>query len=180
MRVLQYLKNTPGQVILLRPTSLQLEACCYFDWAGIPMMWQSIIGYMVTLGGSPISWKTKKQTVVSRSSVEAKYRSMAVTTSELIRLKSFLKSLGVDHVRPMRLHCDNQAALHIAVNLVFHERTKYIEINCHFIREHLLAKNIVTEHMSSRRQSTDIFTKALGKTYFGFYSISRTFTIFTL
>ena len=76
------------------------------------------------LGNSPISWKTKKQHTVSRSSVEAEYRSMATTTCELKWLKALLHSLGVAHPRPMQLYCDSQAALHIAANPIFHERTK--------------------------------------------------------
>ncbi|KAK3001614.1 hypothetical protein RJ639_020653 [Escallonia herrerae] len=87
---------------------------------------------------------------------------MAVTTCELTWLKSFLFSLGVHHDRSMRLFCDNQAALHIALNPVFHERTKHIEIDCHYVREQLLAGNISTAHVCTAQQVADIFTKALG------------------
>ncbi|KAK3002439.1 hypothetical protein RJ639_020957 [Escallonia herrerae] len=164
LRVLRYLKAAPSQGLFLPADSpLQIYAFCDSDWANCPFTRRSVTRYFVSLGNSPISWRTKKQPTVSRSSAEAEYRSMAVTTCELTWLKSFLLSLGVHHDRPMRLFCDNQAALHIASNPVFHERTKHIEIDCHYVREQLLAGNISTAHVRTTQQVADIFTKALGR-----------------
>lgn len=157
------MKGSPGQGIFLRADSpLQLYAFCDADWAACPTTRRSLTAYFVQLGTSPISWKTKKQPTVARSSAEAEYRAMAMTTCELTWLKSFLSSLGVFHTKPMRLYCDNQAALHIASNPVFHERTKHIEIDCHYVREQLLAGNIKTSYLPSSEQPADILTKALG------------------
>lgn len=167
-RVLRYLKGNPGQRILLpSDVSLSLQAYCDADWAGCPMTRRSTTGYIIFLGSSPISWRSKKQTVVSCSSAEAKYRAMATTTKEIIWLLRLLKDFGVSNAAPVPLFCDNQAAIHISANPGFHERTKHIKIDCHFIRQHIQSHTIVPRSISSQNQLADIFTKALGCDRFG-------------
>ena len=91
---------------------------------------------------------------------------MAVNTSELIWLMALLASLGVFHTSAMHLFCDSQAALHIAKNPVFYERTKHIELDCHFVREKLEAGDLAFSYLPSKHQLADIFTKALRKKQF--------------
>lgn len=93
---------------------------------------------------------------------------MANTICELTWLKAILSSLGVLHPQPIQLYCDNQAALHIAKNPVFHERTKHIEVDCHFVRDEVLKNTIQPSYVPSRTQLADIFTKALGTKQFLF------------
>ncbi|KAL6327287.1 hypothetical protein AAG906_018585 [Vitis piasezkii] len=85
------------------------------------------------------------------------------TTSELLWLRWLLKDLGVSTSSVTPLYCDNQSAIHIAHNDVFHERTKHIEIDCHFIRYHLVHGALKLFSVSSKDQLADIFTKSLPK-----------------
>ncbi|XP_070037129.1 uncharacterized protein [Nicotiana tomentosiformis] len=119
---------------------------------------RSTSGYFILVGGNLVLWKSKKQKVVARSSVEAEYRAMAMATCELVWVKQLLKELKLGEINKMKLVCDNQAALHIASNSVFHERTKHIEIGCHFVREKILLGDIVTKFVKSNDQLADIFT----------------------
>jgi hypothetical protein len=162
IRILKYIKKQPGQGLLYEDKgSTQIVGFCDADWAGSPIDRRSTSGYCVSIGGNLVSWKSKKQNVVARSSAEAEYRAMAVATCELIWIKQLLLELKFGDTQQMKLCCDNQAALHIASNPVFHERTKHIEIDCHFIREKVLSKEIITESVSSNDQLADIFTKSL-------------------
>ncbi|KFK25001.1 hypothetical protein AALP_AA8G053500, partial [Arabis alpina] len=167
LRVVCYLKNSPGQGILLRAdTDFQITGWCDSDWASCPLTRRSVTGYFVQLGNSPVSWKTRKQPTVSTSSTEAEYRAMMLLTKELIWLKRILESLGIKHSQPMLMYCDNKAVIHISNNPVFHERTKHVELDCHFVREQIQAGQIVTKHVPTKSQLADIFTKALGRNEF--------------
>lgn len=111
------------------------------------------------LGSSPILWKSKKQSVVARSSAEVEYRSIALTTCEVTWLVSLLKDLGLKKLPPVDLKCDNQAALFIAANPVFHERTKHIEVDLHFVRDKVQDGLIKPSYVSTRLQLADVLTK---------------------
>ncbi|XP_035831952.1 secreted RxLR effector protein 161-like [Helianthus annuus] len=163
-RVLRYLKTTPGQGILLPNSGGEvLSGFCDADWLGCPMTRRSRTGYLLSLGGAPISWKTKKQTIVSRSSVEAEYRAMANTVSEILWVRWLLAELGVcQTLATPPLYCDNLVAKHIANNPVFHERTKHVEMDCYFVRERVESNEIVPIHVESKKQIADLLTKALG------------------
>lgn len=149
-RVLRYLNLCPTQgVMLASSTSAILSAYCDSDWGGCPFTHRSTTGFCVMLGSSPISWKSKKQSVVARSSAEAEHKALAFTTCELLWLRQLLKNMGLQTIGPIVIHCDNQAAIYMVANLVQHERTKHVEVDYHFIREKLATGTIKPDYVPS-------------------------------
>lgn len=167
LRIVRYLKGTIDYGIMLSSkTGLSLKGFIDSDWAGCPTTRRSTTGYFVMMGDNPISWKSKKQPTVSRSSAEAEYRALANLTSELQWLRYSLNDFHISPPSPIPVYCDNQAAMHISENPVFHERTKHIEIDCHFVREKIQQKIIQPTYIKSTAQLADIFTKPLGADQF--------------
>ncbi|XP_071723866.1 uncharacterized mitochondrial protein AtMg00810-like [Rutidosis leptorrhynchoides] len=159
IRIVRYIKGEPGKGLLMkRENSLILQAYCDSDWASCILNRRSTTGYCIRFEDSTISWKSRKQRVVSRSSAEAEHRAMAETISELAWVKGIIGELGVATSEPTELFCNSEAAIHIATNPVYHERTKHIEVDCHLIREQIQEKLIKTTHIPSLEQTTYIFT----------------------
>ena len=115
------------------------------------------------VGGNLVSWKSKKPSIVSQSSAESEYRAMTQSVYEIMWLHQLLMEVGIETPVPTKLWCDNQVALHIASNPVFHEQTKHIDIDCHFIREKIELGLISTRYVKTEEQLGDIFTKALNE-----------------
>ncbi|CAA7023524.1 unnamed protein product [Microthlaspi erraticum] len=167
LRVVRYLKGSPGQGIFLSSDpDLSLTVYCDADYNSCPLTRRSLSAFVVLLGGSHVAWKTKKQGTMSFSSAEAEYRAMAYTLRKIKWFRRVLQGLGIDQSKPTRLFCDNKAAIHIASNPVFHERTKHIESDCHDVRDAVQEGVIVTDHVRTGEQFADILTKALGRAPF--------------
>jgi hypothetical protein len=162
LRVLKYLKTCPGKGLYFPISSLPyIQGYSDADRTGCKDTRRSISGQCFFLGDSLISWMTKKKLTVSRSSSEAEYRALGAATCELQWLLYLLKDLQVTCTRVPVLYCDNQSALHISANPVFHERTKHLEIDCHIVREKLAAGIMKLLPISSQNQLADFFTKSL-------------------
>ncbi|KAK6119995.1 hypothetical protein DH2020_046235 [Rehmannia glutinosa] len=163
VHLLRYLKGCPSQgLFYVVDTSLHLTAYYDADWASCPTTRRSVTGFCIFLGSSLLSWKTKKQTTVSRSSAEAEYRALSTTVCEILWLSYLADDFHVSIPKPIPLLCDNQAALHIVANPVFHERTKHLEIDCHIVRDQYKAGMVSPQKIGSTMQLADLFTKALG------------------
>jgi len=100
---------------------------------------------------------------MSRSSAEVEYRLMPMTTCEVKWLKGILSNLNVIHTTPVLLHCDSQTALHISQNPLFRDRTKHVEVYCHFVRDAFVLEDIRPSFFPPNKQFEDIFTKAFRK-----------------
>jgi len=161
-RIIRYLKGTAKRGIFFpSQNDLKLSAFADADWAGCPNTRRSTTGWCVYLGDALVSWKCKKQDRVSRSSTEAEYRAMSAACAEIIWLRGLLTDLEITQFTSTPLHADNLSAIQISVDPVFHERTKHIEVDCHFIRNAVDRELITLPHVPSNLQTADIFTKAL-------------------
>ena len=162
IRVVKYIKQAPGMGILMSSTvSSKLQAYCDGDWGSCLTTRKSVSGYAVKIGDSLICWKSNKQSTVSRSSAEAEYRSLTSTVAEVVWLIGLFKELGLSIQLPLDISCDSKSAIQIAANSVFHERTKHIDIDGHFIREKIQLGLINTVYLASAEQPADILTKGL-------------------
>ena len=162
LHTLRYLSKDYSKGIFFNTSAdLQLEAYCDSDWASCPNTRRSVSGYFILLGGSPISWKSKKQNTVSLSSAEAEYRSMRRVTAEPAWLTRLLHEFTIPNIVLVPLKCDSKAAIYIARNPVYHDRTKHIDLDCHFVREKLQDGLISLSYVPTKHQLADVFTKSL-------------------
>ncbi|KAL2228577.1 UNVERIFIED_CONTAM: Retrovirus-related Pol polyprotein from transposon RE2 [Sesamum indicum] len=162
LHVVKYLKGSLTNGIFFPSSSnFQLAAYTDADWGSCMDTRRSVTGFCIFLGSSLISWKTKKQHTVSRSSAEAEYRAMATSVCELQWISFLLKDFQISVSTPIPFWCDNQAALHITANPVFHERTKHLDIDCHVVRDKYKEGFILPSFISNNLQVADVFTKSL-------------------
>ncbi|XP_015160754.1 uncharacterized mitochondrial protein AtMg00810-like [Solanum tuberosum] len=164
LRVVRYIKEAPDLGLFMpAENTSQLLAYCDSDWGSCSETRRSVTGYLVKFGGALISWKSKKQEIVSRSSAEAEFKSMANSAAEITWLVGLFKEFGVHIELPVTMVCDSKAAIQIAANPIFHERTKRIDIDCHHVREKICQGLLKTQYTNTMDQLTDLLTKGLGK-----------------
>lgn len=152
-------------LVLHHDTSLSLHVFFDPDWAGNKDDYNSTSAYIVYLGHNPISWSSKKQRMIARSSTEAKYRVVASTAAELRWLCSLLTELGFCLSVALVIYYDNVGATHLCSNPMFHSRMNHVALDFHFIRDQVQVEPYMS-HISSKDQLADVLTKPLPRTRF--------------
>ena len=166
-RILRYVKGTYHYGLQLsHHSSSTLIGYSDADWAGCPVTRRSTTGYVVYFGQSLISWCSKKQTTVARSSAEAEYRALATVATEISWMLQLLRELHITLPSSPRLLCDNTSAIFIASNPVTKSRSKHINIDYHFVRELVAGKTLSLCFVPSHLQLADVFTKGVAKLQF--------------
>lgn len=127
---------------------------------------RSTSGYCTFVWGNLVTWRSKKQPVVSRSSAEAEFRALSQGICEGIWIKRVLHEIGILNSNPIKVLCDNQSAISIAKNPVHHDRTKHVEIDRHFIKENIENGTISLQYTPTSQQTADILTKAVPRKTF--------------
>ncbi|KAI5339951.1 hypothetical protein L3X38_019225 [Prunus dulcis] len=164
IRILSYLKSTPGRGLLFKKNGhLDLEGHTEADYAGNITDRRYTSGYFTFVGGNLVTWRSKKQNVVTQSSAESKYRGIAQGVCEILWLRWLLAEIGFRPDAATKLHGDSQSAFEIANNHVHHDRTKHVEVDRHFIKEKLEHKLISIPFVPSSEQLADMLTHAVSK-----------------
>jgi histone deacetylase 1/2 len=159
--ILRYLRGTASHDLhITRSFSFALHGFTNADWADNVDDRKSTGGYLVFFGQTPISLKSGKQRTIARSSTEAEYKALVDGTAEVIWLQYLLTDLQILSGSAPIIWCDNLGATYLSANPVFHARTKYVEVDYHFVQDRV-AKEIQIRFISSRDELADVFTKPL-------------------
>ncbi|XP_065846872.1 uncharacterized protein [Euphorbia lathyris] len=166
-RILRYLRSTPDHGLRIqRSRSLDITGYTDADWGGDIDDRKSTSGYAVYVGPNLVSWRSRKQRTVSRSSTEAEYRALACLASEVLWLRKLMYDVGYCSSRSPVLWCDNLGATYLTANPIFHERSKHLEIDYHFVRDRVAKKELRVLYIPTLDQTADVLTKPLSKTRF--------------
>lgn len=159
-RVLRYLKGTHNYCLKFQKGGLNIDGFTDADWAANEIDRRSYTGYVFKLGNSVISWESRKQRTVALSSTEAEYMAISDACKEAMFLRTFLNECLKINCK-INLYNDNQSALKLCSNSMFHARTKHIDIRHHFIRDVVIKKFINVCYMPTGDMIADLLTKPL-------------------
>lgn len=162
-RIFRYLKGTTDTGITYSPdpNNFNLIAYCDADYGGDLTGRKSTSGFVVTLGGSPISWASRLQRNVATSTTEAEYVAISVCAKDVIWYKRLLKELKMNIELPIPIYSDNQGAIKLSKNPMFHNRTKHIDMCYHFIRDYQEKGYLIVHYVPTKQQPADFLTKPL-------------------
>ena len=161
-RILRYVRGTAHKGLQLRRSSTpSLTAYSDADWAGCPDTRRSTSGFCIFFGDSLVSWSSKRQAVVSRSSAEAEYRGVANAAAECCWLRHLLSELHVKLDKATLVYCDNISAVYLSTNPVHHGRAKHVELDVHFVREKVAVGQCQVLQVPTTQQLADVMTKGL-------------------
>ena len=163
-KVMRYLQGTKKYMLTYRRTdNLEVVGYSDSDLAGCVDTKKSTSGYIFLLAEGAISWKSVKQTLVATSTMEAEFVSCFEASSQGIWLKNFITGLKiVDSIsRPIKMYCDNIAAVFLAKNNKSGSRSKHIDIKYLALKERVKANQVVIEHISTKEMLADPLTKGM-------------------
>lgn len=132
-RVLRYVRVTTDYGLQSGSSTIDISAFSDTDWAGCPDTRRPTSRFCVYIGDSLISWSSKRQPTVSRSSMEAKYHGVANAVAECVWLRQLLLELGCQINKATIVYCNNVSAVYMASNVVHRKLTKHIELDIHFV-----------------------------------------------
>lgn len=174
-RIIQYVQGTKTHGLqMYKSSSSGITTYSDADWAGCPDTRRPTSGYCVYRGNNLISWSSKRQNTVSRSSAEAEYRAVANSVAETCWLRNLMLELHQPVTKATLIFCDNISSVYLSANPVKHQRTKHVELDIHFVREKVALGQVKVLHVPSSLQYANIFTKGLPTSLFTEFRSSLT------
>ena len=160
--MLRYLKGTIDLGLVLGgQDSCIMTGYCDSDWASDTVTRRSRTGYVFTMNGGAVSWKSQHQPTVALSTAEAEYMALTAAIQEVIFLRQLLDSMGVKQSEPTMIFEDNQACIALSKNSLVNTRSKHIDIKYHFNREKVESGEVVLKYCPSAEMIADVMTKPL-------------------
>ena len=163
--MISYLGSTRDLWLTFGGQNKTIEGFCNADWAS-QKHWHLISGFLFHYRVGAVLWSSKKQNVVSLSSMEAEYIVQMHAAKEAIWLRGFMSEMYGKKEKPLTISCDNQGAIALVKDNKFHSRTKHINLQYHFIHEAVEDGKINVKYVPTDYNVLDIFTKALPKPKF--------------
>jgi hypothetical protein len=162
-RIMRYLKGNLDLKLQLGGQHIKLMGYCDANWAGDVNDRRSTTGYAFSLGDGVVSWSSKMQLTVALSTTEMEYMAASQCTREAIWLRQLLDDVRCKYDAGTLIMCDNQGAIALAKNPVYHARTKHIEVHHYFVREKVARGAIILEYCPTEDMLADVLTKALAR-----------------
>ena len=159
-RLLSYVKRTVHLGIRYSGSRLDVHGYSDSDWGTCVDTRKSVSGWVLLMAGAPVSWKSKLQPIVTTSSMEAEYVALYGLVQELVWIRQLLESVGLPRRQAVSVFIDNRSAQALALNPVYHQRSKHIDVKYHWLRQHMADSTFTLQYVSSLANRADIFTKA--------------------
>jgi len=161
-RILRYIKGTIDYGVKFEKCpSFKLLGFSDSDWAGSADDMRSTSGHCFSLGSGIFSWSSKKQEIVAQSTAEAEFIAATGAVNQVLWLRKIMYDLHLEQKESTIILVDNQAAIAISNNLVFHKKTKHFNIKFYFLREVQQRGEVTLVYCKSENQLADLFTKPL-------------------
>jgi hypothetical protein len=168
--ILRYVRGTIAYGIRYTSSGgVMLHGFTDLDWMGSTVDRKSTFRYCFSLGSIMISWSSRKQGSIAQSTAKVEYIAASVASRETVWLRKLLPDLFSSELEPTVIHCDNQSCIKLTENSVFHDKSKHSEMRYHYVWD-MVQKNFLSiQYVPTAEQTTDIFTKPLSLTKFGYF-----------
>lgn len=167
-RVLRYIQGTLKYGLMFSADGANPTLTGYSDadWGGDVSTRRSTTGYVFQIQGNTVSWCSKRQACVSRSTTEAEYIALSIACQEAVWLRRLLSDIQMKQCGPSTIFEDNQSAIELSRNPKFHNRTKHIDISYHYVREQVNLNTVSVKYCPTEDMLADVMTKGVSKISF--------------